>query len=113
MTTPLRHVAPLVTPPLCKSGGAFRAIALPPWVRGEWLKAEGELLYKSLPLQLYVNNFFILVILLVKIVADVNDFTAILELLCLGCHVAALEADDAVRQGVELLIGDILAANLY
>ena len=22
MTTPLRHVAPLVTPPLCKSGGA-------------------------------------------------------------------------------------------
>ena len=46
MTTPLRHVAPLVTPPLCKSGGAFCTIALPPWVRGEWLKAEWELFYK-------------------------------------------------------------------
>ena len=47
-------------------------------------------------LQLYVNNFFVFKILLGKIVADINYFAAVLELLCLGCHVTTFEAYDAV-----------------
>ena len=47
-------------------------------------------------LQLYVNNFFVLKELLGKVCAYVNYFAAVLEWACLGCHVAAFEADDAV-----------------
>ena len=55
-------------------------------------------------LYLYVNNLLVLKILFAKIGAYVNYFAAVLELLCLGTHVAALEADDAVGQGVELFV---------
>ena len=55
-------------------------------------------------LQLYVNNFFILKVLLAEVVADINNLAAVLELLCLGSHVATFEADDAVGQGIELLV---------
>lgn len=54
-------------------------------------------------LQLYVNNFFVLKILFAIIGADVNYLAAVLELLCLGCHVTAFEADYSVWQGIELL----------
>ena len=55
-------------------------------------------------LQLYVNNLLVLKELLAEVVADINNLAAVLELLCLGSHVAALEADDAVWQGIELLV---------
>ena len=49
MTTPLRHVAPLVTPPLCKSGGTFRAIVLPPWVKGGVAESRGGIALQKSP----------------------------------------------------------------
>ena len=55
-------------------------------------------------LYLYVYDFLILKVFLAEVGAYVNDFAAVPELLCLGCHVAALEADDAVGQCVELLV---------
>ena len=47
-------------------------------------------------LYLYVHNLLVLKILLAEIGAYVNYFAAVLELLCLGCHVAAFEADYSV-----------------
>ena len=57
----------------------------------------------SVHLQLNIYYFLVLKILFAKIGADVNYLAAVLELLCLGCHVTAFEADYSVWQGVELL----------
>ena len=56
---------------------------------------------------------FLLEPLLVEELADVGEFDDVVEGVGLGLQVAALEADDAVGEGVALGLGDVLADDLH
>ena len=58
----------------------------------------------SLYLNLNVYDLLVLEVLLAEVTAYVNNFAAVPESLCLGCHVTALQAYYSIGQGIGLLL---------
>lgn len=69
-----------------------------------FLFSSGQANLASLYLNLNVYDLLVLEVLLAEVAAYVNNFAAVLECLCLGCHVTALQAYYSIGQGIGLLL---------
>ena len=69
-----------------------------------FLFSSGQANLASLYLNLNVYDLLVLEVLLAEVTAYVNNFAAVPESLCLGCHVTALQAYYSIGQGIGLLL---------